>query len=84
MLRGRNQEFPDLWPFIAQSKNTLSRDGHNNLREPAEELANLISQVLAGYLLENIQEQAGEAFIDPARVSENRLLAKFSLAQQRH
>jgi hypothetical protein len=34
--------------------------------------------------LENIQEQAGEAFIDPARVSENRLLAKFSLAQQRH
>ena len=84
MLRGRNQGFLDLWPLITQSEDADIPEKLDDLLDAADELANLISPTLAAYLLESVQDQMGEPVLKTKRVSENRLLAKFSLSQQRH
>jgi hypothetical protein len=84
VLRGRNQGFLDLWPHIAQSENAGPSEESDALLDAADELANLISPTLAAYVLSGVQEQLDGPVLEAKRVSENRLLAKFSLSQQRH
>ena len=84
MLGGRHQGFLNLWPLIAQSEGAGVSEKLDDLLDAADELANLISPTLAAYVLGGAQEQLDKPVLDPNRVSENRLLAKFSLTQQRH
>jgi len=83
VLRGRNQGFLNLWPLITQAEDASISDEIDDVLDAADELANLISPTLAAYLLAGLQEQLDKPVLDPKRVAGNRLLAKFSLSQQR-
>ncbi len=84
MQLGRHQRFLDLWPLIAQSENCPLPEKIDDLVDAADELANLISPTLAEFVLADTQSQLDAPVLDAKRVADNRLLAKFSLAQQRH
>ncbi|MBK20647.1 MAG: hypothetical protein CMM52_17585 [Rhodospirillaceae bacterium] len=84
MFFWRDHEYFDPWPLIANPEDLARPENPDDFFDAVEALARLISPTLTMHLLEPVQQLIDEPILDPSIVSENRLLAKFSLAQQRH
>ena len=83
MLFGRKENPLNLWSLFSLTEDRPLPRTLDGLSEAADELANLISPTLAAYLLKETQTKLDKPILDPKRVTDNRLLAKFSLSQQR-
>ncbi len=84
MSFGLKEKLLNLWPLFSLTEDTTLPNKLEGLVDAVDELANLISPTLAAYILEEAQIKLDQPILDPRRVAENRLLAKFSLSQQRH
>lgn len=71
----------NIWPLLARPDMATPRTDPAHLRVSAEKLADLVSPVLADYLLSRATMPELRPLFDPDRVQRDRLIKRFTLAQ---
>lgn len=74
----------NIWPLVARPHSAPLPADADALYEAAEQLAELVSPVLADHLLAPVAGRCGSALLDETLVKHSRLATAFSLAQQRY
>lgn len=74
----------NIWPFIARPDTAKLPMDADALRGAAALLADLVSPVLAAYLLAPVARRLGTGLLDETAVNHSKLVTSFSLSQQCH
>jgi hypothetical protein len=73
----------DIWPCLMQPDLAGRPDNADAFQAAISRLAKLVSPLLADYLLAPLAARMGRQLVDPQAVANNRIAARFALAQQR-
>ena len=76
-------ESVNIWPLVAQPHSADLPADFDDLREMAEQFADLVSPILADHLLAPLADRCGGPLLDGTLVKRSGLATSFSLAQQR-
>lgn len=76
------ENIADIWPFLIRPEEVPLPADIFELQRAAKLLADLVSPVLADFLLAPVGARLGRSLVDPQAVARDRIAARFALSQQ--
>lgn len=77
------ENIADIWPFLIRPDDVSLPADTFLLTRAATLLVELVSPVLADFLLAPVAARLGQSLVDPQAVAQDRIAARFALAQQK-